>query len=198
GWGQGGAVRGSPQSAESYLKKALAPGSPYTASETAGRARFLRRAASTVGARPANEVDALLARIADASNAKDDWWRVAVADGLSRGAQERGALAASPRGHATLVDLAFDRQTGVRRAALQMLAATKPTERPRTAATVRRAETLAADADAPADRRADAIGLLAVLDPTPHADLFRKCVDPRIPDEVQAAAVQALGKISSD
>jgi putative membrane-bound dehydrogenase-like protein len=198
-WVQVAALSASPERASAYLKAALLPGSSLTAAESSARAGFLRRAAGVVGARPASaELDAVLFRVAGATEAKADWWRAAVAEGLSRGAQERGALTASARGRATLLDLAFDRVPAVRRASLQMLAAAKTADTPSPDGALRRAEALASKPEETADRRADAVRLLAVLEPAPRKELFQRLLDPHEPDEVQAAAVQGLGRIPGD
>ena len=198
-WVQVVALSASPERASAYMKAALLPGSVFTASETPGRAGFLRRASGAALGRPASaEVDALLSRVAGAIDVKADWWRAAVASGLSRGALERGVLDVSARGRATLHDLAFDRAPAVRRAALEMLFVAKAGADPRPDAAIRRAEALAAQLDASSDRRADAIRLLAVLEPGPRKELFQRLVDPREADDVQAAAVQALGRIPGD
>jgi putative heme-binding domain-containing protein len=127
-----------------------------------------------------------------------DWWRTAVASGLSRGALERGAFVVSPRSRALLLDLAFDRAGAVRRASLLMLRVAKTGAGPRPDAAIRRAEALAVQADGPSDERADAVRLLAVLEPGPRQPLFERLLDPREADDVQAAAVQALGRIPGD
>src|SRR5262245_45856072 len=145
-WVQVAALSASPERAEAYLKAAVAPGSAFTASETSGRAGFIRRAAGSLAARPAVDLDAVLARVAAAREPRDDWWRVAATEGLARGALERGSLTTSARGRATLLDLAFDRHVLVRRASLRMLALSKPAEDPRPEPVVRRAEALAARA----------------------------------------------------
>jgi putative membrane-bound dehydrogenase-like protein len=196
-WVQLAALSASPERASSYLKAALLPGSSFIASETPGRDAFLRRAASAALARPASiELDAVLSRVTTAKDPTADWWRAAVASGLSRGALERGAFAVSPRGRAMLLDLAFDRAGAIRRASLELLRLAKTTGAgPRPDAVIRRAEALAARADGPSDERADAVRLLAVLEPGPRQPLFERLLDPREADDVQAAAVQALGRI---
>ena len=198
-WVQVAALTASPERASLYLKAALVTGSAFIASETGGRGGFLRRAAGAALARPASaELDGLLTRVAGTTDAKADWWRAAVASGLSRGAQERGGLTVSARGRATLLDLAFDRAAAVRRAALEMLFVAKAAGGPRPDAAIRRAESLASRPDAPPDHRADAVRLLAVLEPAPRKELFQRLVDPKEADDVQAAAVQALGRIPGD
>jgi putative heme-binding domain-containing protein len=79
-----------------------------------------------------------------------------------------------------------------------MVAVAKPAERPRPDPVVRRAEDLATKADTAPDRRADALRLLAILDAAAHAELFQRYVDPRETDDLQTAAVQALGRIPAD
>src|SRR5262249_28830837 len=65
-------------------------------------------------------------------------------------------------------------------------------------AVLKRAEAVATKADEAAVRRADALRLLAVLDPAPRKDLFQRLLDPREPDEVQAAAIAGLARVSGD
>jgi putative heme-binding domain-containing protein len=193
------AFSASPGRALAYLKAGLGPSSGLIRTETPGRAGFLRRAASVVGARPAPaELDLLLSRLASTREAKAEWWRVPLAEGLSSAAQARGSLALSARGRATLLDLVFDRAGGVRRPSLQMLGVAKPADGPRSDAALQRADGLAANADVPADLRADAVRLLGLIEPAPRKELFQRLIGPHEPDEVQAAAVQSLGRIPGD
>jgi putative heme-binding domain-containing protein len=199
-WVQLLALSASPQQAQAYLQAALAPGSPLIAAQSAGRAGFLSRAAAAGGV-PQSET--LLLRLAAVTDASADWWRAALAEGLARGAQDQGVLALTARGRGALLTLAFDRAPTVRRAALQWLSASsppaasgKPTEAP--GELLSRAEALAVDARRAPEERADALRLLAILDPAPRAALFGRLVDPREPDEVQIAAVSALGRTPGD
>src|SRR5262249_48104124 len=107
-WVQVAALSASPERAAAYLKSALAAGSGLTGVESPGRVGFLRRAASVAAARPPGELDAVLSRVAADADPKADWWRAAVAEGLARSAQERGAVAVSATGRGTLQSLAFD------------------------------------------------------------------------------------------
>ena len=43
--------------------------------------------------------------------------------------------------------------------------------------------------------RADSIALIALDDPAPHEELFKKLIDPKQPEAVQAAAVRALSRV---
>ena len=104
----------------------------------------------------------------------------------------------SAAGRTMLVDLADDRAAPC--VARPSRCCSWPRRRPARGpdAAIRRAEALAAQADAPADRRADAVRLLAVLEPGPRKELFQRLVEPQEADDVQAAAVQALGRIPGD
>jgi putative membrane-bound dehydrogenase-like protein len=199
-WVQLAALSASAEQARAYLEGALAPGSPLIASESEGRAGFLRRAAAAGGSADA---EALLIRLASARDASADWWRAALAEGLARGAQDEGGLVLTTRGRSALVSLASDRAPAVRGAALQWLsAASKSTKSGKLPEASRellsRAEALATNASRPASERADALRLLAIVDPAPRAALFARLVDPREPDEVQVAAVGALGRVPGD
>jgi putative heme-binding domain-containing protein len=79
-----------------------------------------------------------------------------------------------------------------------MLGVAKPADGPRPDAALKRADALATNADVPADLRADAVRLLALIEPGPRRELFQRLVGPHEPDEVQAAAVQSLGRIPGD
>jgi putative heme-binding domain-containing protein len=87
----------------------------------------------------------------------------------------------------------------VRRAALELVAISVRRASLRAPAPVlARAESIATQADRPAAERADALRLLASLDPAPRAALFERLIDPGQPDDVQVAAVNGLGRIPGD
>jgi putative heme-binding domain-containing protein len=198
-WVQVAALSASPDRALAYLKAALALGTGLTTRETVGRVSFLRRVAGVVAAQPAAlELDRVLSRLASEREGKGDWWRSPVAEGLANAAAARGSLSVSARGRDTLLALAFDRDHSVRRASLQMVEMTKSADGPRPDAEIRRAEALAANADVPADRRADAVRFLGLVEPAARRELFERLVGPHEPDDVQAAAVKALGRIPGD
>jgi len=86
----------------------------------------------------------------------------------------------------------------VRRAALRLINITGLPPGAATASAVERAAIMAADTQADADLRADAIGLIAIAGPDAHQALLKQLIDPHQPDQVQIAAVRAYGKIKGD
>jgi putative membrane-bound dehydrogenase-like protein len=186
--------------ASALLAAVLSPRTGLLGEETKGRAAFLRLAAAMVGARQdAGDVRRLLASVAGPGDAASDWWKTACLEGLARGsARRRGDAPALAANTGALLRLFADGSAAVRHAALGLL---QVSGLPRTAAAsalLERARAAAAAADTPAESRADAIALLALADPAPHAELFRALVDPREPQAVQTAAVRGLSRLPGD
>ena len=87
-------------------------------------------------------------------------------------------------------------QPAVRRSALQLLEmAGLPAKSDEP---LRRAAAIAQDRTADPELRADEIGLLAIGGSAPRQAMLQSLIDAKEPEAVQAAAVQALGKISGD
>lgn len=160
--------------------------------KTPGRASYLERLASILGARgkPA-ELARVLSAVAASAAPEGEWWRAAALEGLASGLRARHAtLAPQP----ALFALYADGSPAVRRAALRLIeiAGLPPARRD---AMLREAAALAADRAQSADRRADAVALLALSPSVRPAEFYQKLVEPSEPEAVQVAAVQALGKL---
>ncbi|HXI40088.1 MAG TPA: c-type cytochrome, partial [Bryobacteraceae bacterium] len=168
--------------------------------ETPGRTNFIRLAASAVSARrkPA-EIQAVIEKVARAEQNGAEWWRAASLEGLALGMRGK---AATPVGfgpsETLLLKLFSSPQVTVRRAALRLIEITGLPSGPAASSVLAHAAATAADRQADANVRADAIGLLALAGPQAHAALFKQLIDPHEPDQVQAAAVRAYGKIKGD
>src|SRR5262249_19184823 len=63
---------------------------------------------------------------------------------------------------------------------------------------LRHAENIARDPVADPELRADQIGLLAVAGPEPREAMLKALINPKEPEQVEAAAVRAVGKIKGD
>jgi putative membrane-bound dehydrogenase-like protein len=166
--------------------------------ETAGRVSFIRQAAAVVGARqrPA-EVQSVVEKVSRTSGSDAEWWRAASLEGLALGMRGRatgpGAFGAS---QGLLLKLFDSPQTSIRRSSLRLI---EMGGLPAGAASaLERAAAVAGDEKADPERRADAVGLLAISGPEKQQALFQQLIDPREPAPVQAAAVRALGKIKGD
>jgi putative heme-binding domain-containing protein len=81
----------------------------------------------------------------------------------------------------------------VRQASLRVLGATGLP--PNSGPLIARAAATAESGENDPATRADAIGLIALGDPSAHEALFKKLIDPRQPEPVQAAAVRALARV---
>ncbi len=181
----------------------------FTAKESDARATFFRHVAAVIGARqnPA-EIHRLLETLVRASKPDSSWWRAATLDGLSQGLGGpgqgqgfRGRRNQGPRAHLAqanigqdlLVKLFESPDDAVRRASLRVLAATglPASAKPLT----QRAAATAENPQAAPTLRADSLGLLALEDPDSHQALFKKLIDPKEPEPVQAAATHALGRV---
>jgi putative heme-binding domain-containing protein len=193
-WVQIAALSASSEEALRLYEKAAASG----AKETPGRVSFIRQAASLIGGRhkPA-EIQSVLQRVSRANQSDAEWWRTASLEGLALGMRGRAATPdAFGTGQQLLLKLFDSPQASIRRAALRLI---EMSGLPAGAApVVQRAAAVAADRHADADLRADSIGLLAIAGPQGHEALLKQLIDPQEPDQVQASAVRAYGKIKGD
>ncbi|MBZ5595042.1 MAG: c-type cytochrome [Acidobacteriia bacterium] len=195
-WFQIAALSASSGEAPRLYEKAVAG----AASETPGRASFIRQAASVVGARrkPA-EVQSVLSRVVRNSDSNADWWRAASLEGLTLGLKGR---ATGPEvfgsSQPLLLKLFESPQAPVRRAALRLMEISGLPAGAASTSALRHAAAIAGDRQADTAARADAIGLLAIAGPEAHEALLKQLIDPQEPDPVQAAAVRAFGKIKGD
>jgi putative membrane-bound dehydrogenase-like protein len=219
-WVHVAALSSSSDRAVAQFDRAARGGSPMRTSETPGRASFFNRVASVIGARQRPDEIARVVRTASVGDASHgqagvgprpgNWWRAASLQGLAAGVQARrpsttAATASAqppklklPEASRLLLTLADDRAAAIRRAALTLLGAIGlPEGAPRDAA-VTRAATIAADRSSDAERRADAIALLALTGSDPHVELLQRLVALREPEAVQAAAITALGQSQND
>ena len=193
-WFQVAALSASSDEAPRLYQTAVSSGK----AETPGSVSFIRQVASVVGARrkPA-EIQNVVQRIARSTEDSASWWRTASLEGLSQGLRGRafapGSLRASQQ---TLLKIFSGPEITVRRAALRLLGITGLAaggERELASAL-----SAVSDDQTDPDLRADSIGLLALAGPQPHEGLLKKLVDPHQPAQVEAAAVDALGKIKGD
>jgi putative membrane-bound dehydrogenase-like protein len=163
----------------------------FTDEQTDARATFFRQTSAVIGARRKSaEIRQVLTTLLHSSKTGSSWWRAASLDGLAQGvgpARQRADL-----GQDLLLKLFEDADDDVRRGSLRMLGATGLP--PNAGPLLRRAAVTALNADRPPALRADAIGLLALGDPAAHEALFKKLIDPREPEAVQASAVRGLGR----
>ena len=195
-WVQVAALSASPERAAEYLASALRPRSPFAAEATPGRTAFLRLVGAVVGAQPSAAHWSRALRAAGGTG--DAWWRVALLEGLARGALGRGTFALRPDDEAVLVALAESQAPAMRRASLQILEVAKGPSGEATRSSAKRALVVARDETASAERRADALRLVALGGPGEHRDLFVALTEGAQPPEVQAAAVRALGRIGGE
>ncbi len=213
-WMQVAALSASADRAPQLFKAAAA----FTSQDTPARANFFRQVTSVIGARrkPA-EIRGVLETVLHSSKPEASWWRTASLEGLSQGeggggrrGGGRGQAGGGPGGRAgrgeggasaiqedigqdLLLKLYESPDDAVRRASIRLLAVTGL---PPKASDVRqKATALAGKDDADPNVRADSIALIAIDDPASHEELFKKLIDPKQPEAVQAAAVRALGRI---
>ncbi len=202
-WMQVAALSASSDRAPQLFQSAGA----FTARKTDARANFFHLVSAAIAARkkPA-EIRGVLETVVRSSNKSDSsWWRTASLDGLAQGlggfGQGRGRRAAGRNeglahenlGQDLLLKLYEGPDADVRHASLRLLAITGL---PASAASIiQRSAVTAEQADADPSLRADSIGLLALADAASHEELFKKLIDPKQPEPVQAAAAHALGRV---
>lgn len=201
-WMQVAALSASPARALQLFES----GRALTGIKTESRAAFFRQVGSVVGARKqAGEIRRVLETLVRATAESDSWWRAATLDGLAQGLG--GGFGSGGRGRSSgmrtspledlgqnlLLKLFASPDPEVRHASLRVLSATGL---PANAAPViGQAAAIAAQPEADPNRRADALGLLALGDPQSHEPLFKQLLDPKQPEPVQVAAARALGQV---
>jgi putative membrane-bound dehydrogenase-like protein len=205
-WMQVAALSASADRAPQLFKAAAA----FENQNTPARANFFRQVTAVVGARrsPA-EMRGVIDTVVRAARPEASWWRTASLEGLSQGWGGGGGGRRGGRGQPgggrggptvrenvgqdLLLKLFAGPDDAVRRASLRLMAATGL---PPNAADVReKATATAGNNDADPNLRADSIALIAIDDPASHEELFKKLIDPKQPEGVQAAAVRALGRV---
>jgi len=175
----------------------------FTDKESKGRAAFFERVCSVIGMRgDREEIRRVVTRVAshpEVDSAGSDWWRGASLDGLAQGARAKGAeaIAALQGGQDSLLGMFESGKGPVRHATLQLLAVGGLPNNAATARALKRAEAVAADRQADAGARADAVALVALANPGAEESLFEKLIDPQEPDDVQVAAVRAMNSIKN-
>ena len=196
-WMQVAALSSSSSDAPRLFRMAV---SELASSPTEGRASFFRQVSSVIAARGGGEIRQVLRTVAAPSDADSAWWRAASLEGLAEGFRGKSAdprmLTVQQQGQ--LLKL-FESPVGsVRGASLRLLEAIGLPQSPAVASAVKRAATVAESSEADADHRVDAIGLLALAGPAAYESMLKKLVDPHEPQEVQAAAVHAIGQLENE
>ncbi|HZT29058.1 MAG TPA: PVC-type heme-binding CxxCH protein [Bryobacteraceae bacterium] len=180
---------GSDEAARTFAGLAGGQASP-------GRESLLHSICAVIGTRqkPA-EVQGVLQKVASVQSADAQWWRTASLEGLGLGMRvHHGGV--TPAGQETLLKLTTGTDVPVRRAALRLLQITGLPKGAAAQTALAHAAAAAADPQADAEVRADALTLLALADPRPQAALLEKLIDPHQPEQVETAAVRAYGRIS--
>ena len=194
-WMQVAALSASPGRALPYFELAV---SRFADSDTNARRNFFHQVGAVVGVKAdAKEMRRLLTTVADGSPRNSDWWGGATLDGMAEGVRAKGAGAkANLKEDRDLLLGMFERRTGpVGHAAVHLLAVLRLPNDVAAAQALRRAEMLAANRQADASVRADALDLLALADSDREAGLVESLLDPQEPDIVQIAAVRALSSV---
>jgi putative membrane-bound dehydrogenase-like protein len=121
------------------------------------------------------------------------WWRAAALTGLQRLWQHRPpALPLADEPKLALLRLTQTAPTALRRAALDLLGVTGLPASPAVAQAFDQASRLATDPAAGADRRADAVRLLALRNPVAHQPTFERLLATPQPLPVRQAALTSL------
>ena len=196
-WFQMAALTASSDDGPSMFQTAV---SRLADSSTDGRREFFRRVCAVIGARQkVSEIQLVVQTVAKAAGAKSDWWRAASLEGLAEGIKGRGSESSNGgTGRTLLLRLAQEAEASVRRASLSLLEVLSLPEGASVTAALERSAAIARNREAEPERRVDAIGLLTLANPAMHESMLKKLVNPQEPEQVQAAAVRAIGKIPGD
>jgi len=197
-WMQLAALSASSARASQYFEMARKSG--LARMETKGRRSFFQKVCSVIGARQdVAEIQLVLNAVANTQSADSEWWRAASLEGLARGARAKSVdTAALKASQELLLKLFESRSNSVRSASLQLLKVIGLPAGPAQEKALKRAVADAADESANPELRADAVGLLGLGGFDNQAALFKRLVDPKEPEPVQAAAVRTLGQLKGE
>jgi putative membrane-bound dehydrogenase-like protein len=193
-WVQMAALSASSDEAPRLFSKAL---ENLPAGNSKGRVSLFRQVCSVIGVRrKGGEIQEVLSKVAGATQPDAAWWRAASLEGLAQGM--RGEQSGKDAQRPLLLKIFDSPEASVRRAALQLLDGIGLPPGAKTEESLRRAAAIAQDPSADAELRADEIGLLSIAGPEPRRAMLQALVNPKEPEQVQAAAVRAIGRIKGD
>jgi hypothetical protein len=194
-WVQLAALSAAPDDAPRLFAKALAD---WSAEATAGRVNLFRQICSVIGVRKKGpELQQVLSKVAASAGPGDGWWRAGSLDGLAQGMRSSGHAGFETQ-RPLLLTIFTSSDPAVLRAVLPLLEmAGLPPERA-TDEAAKRADAIARDSTANPELRANQIGLLAIAGPEARQAMLTALINPREPEQVEAAAVRAIGKIPGD
>jgi putative membrane-bound dehydrogenase-like protein len=128
-------------------------------------------------------------------------WQASIVKGVAQGMKRRNNTLDSnfQAEQQLLIHAFFDHPSApVRAACLQVLQVTGLPEDAQTTAALQRAVQTASDPKQSPEKRSEAVGFLAMRDPTPRIPLLKKLIAPNEPLSVQVAALQALSSIPDE
>lgn len=190
-WFQIAALSAAPVSGSAWFR-AVGRWPGFLSSSSTGKADFLRRVASIVGAkRDDQEMAALLASVSRPSGA--DWWRVVTLAGLAEGIQRSGRrqAALSRAAQATLSEL-LDDSPKVASAALDVIEKTTMPDLPRLRAAIQRSASVARNEKDPLEVRVNAVRLLGLDRSSNTLTVLDQLLVAQQPTAIQRAAAQSL------
>jgi len=169
-----------------------------TETESKGRANLFRQICSVIGVRKrSGEIQQVLMKVEGAAQPGAAWWRTASLEGLASGMRS-GGRAGQEAQRPLLLKIFESPDPAVRRASLQLLDMIGLPAGRAAEDALQRAIAIAQNSAADPELRADQIGLLAVTGSQPRQEMFQSLINANEPEQVQAAAVQGIGRIKGD
>ncbi len=169
-----------------------------TETESKGRANLFRQICSVIGVRKrSGEIQQVLMKVEGAAQPGAAWWRTASLEGLASGMRS-GGRAGQEAQRPLLLKIFESPDPAVRRASLQLLDMIGLPAGRAAEDALQRAIAIAQNSAADPELRADQIGLLAVTGSQPRQEMFQSLINANEPEQVQAAAVRAIGRIKGD
>ncbi|CAN5907774.1 c-type cytochrome [soil metagenome] len=161
-------------------------------------ASLVERLSAMAGAsREAASIRPLIRKAVQPVPGKSEGWQASLLNGLAEGLKNKSAAAIPLQAEQKLLlQATFQHPAApVRQASLNLLKMIGLPPGKETEAAVAKAAGLAADQSAPPEKRTEAITLLALANPAPHAPLLKKVLVAAEPLPVQLAALRALSAI---
>ncbi|MEO7651739.1 MAG: c-type cytochrome, partial [Bryobacteraceae bacterium] len=193
-WAQAAALSASSTEAARLLPLALEKARGNATGSPGWSALFRQIGAATSAAA---ETRSVRKAVAFAANSGEEWWRVALLEGLASGyPRSSQSLRVGEAAERQLLGLSQNPEAALRRAGLLLLEKTGVAAGNR--AVAQNARSIAVDNSAGPQVRADAITLASIVEGDREPAFYERFVTLREPDPVQIAALRALRRSSGE
>ena len=123
-------------------------------------------------------------------------WQSPLLEGLAQGLKSQKKFTATKGEQAKLIKIFFEHpSTRLRNASLTLLKVMNLPDQDSKKQAITKAVSIAVDPGQPEEKRVQAIHFIALENPAPHKELFKKLLAPREPSSIQVASLRTLSVI---